>query len=58
MTRRLPQGITIASAVAYEAQMRGSKLSKEADLAAVNVASLMAANAAVVWTLAPTRSYG
>lgn len=52
------QGITLASGIAYETQMRGSKLSQEADLAAVNVGSLLAANAAVVWTLAPTRSYG
>lgn len=52
------QVITLASGIAYEAQQRGSKLGKEADLAAVNVAGLLALNAAVVWSLAPTRSYG
>jgi hypothetical protein len=52
------QLITLGAGCAYEASQRGQRLGAEADLAAANVLTLLASNAAAVWCLAPTRSYG
>jgi hypothetical protein len=52
------QLITLGAGVAYEASARGARLSDEAELASANVLTLLASNAALVWCLAPTRSYG
>jgi len=54
----LEQSITLAAGVAYEAAVRGSQLGEEADLAAVSVGGQLAANAAAVCLLAPSRSFG
>jgi len=52
------QLITVGSAVVYESKQRGSRLRQEWDLALTNVLTLSAANLALVWMLAPCRSYG
>ena len=52
------QAITVAAGTAYEAAARGPRLRDEAGLATVGVAGQLASNAAAVWLLAPTRSYG
>ncbi|GHP04085.1 hypothetical protein PPROV_000283900 [Pycnococcus provasolii] len=52
------QALTLTAALSYEAGKRGNNFKKEMDLAAVNVTGLLAANAAVVWMLAPTRTFG
>ncbi len=54
----LEQLITLAAGVAYEAQQRGARLGAEADLATASVLTQLLGNAALVWSLAPTRSYG
>ena len=54
----LEQLITLAAGAAYEAQQRGARLGAEADLAVANVLTQLLGNAALVWSLAPTRSYG
>ncbi|KAI8113237.1 hypothetical protein M9435_003241 [Picochlorum sp. BPE23] len=52
----LEQMITIGASLVYEARVRGEKFWKEIDLVAVNTLSLAAANAAVVYLVAPTRA--
>jgi len=52
------QAITLAAGTAYEAAARGPRLREEADLATVSVAGQLGANAAAVWLLAPSRTYG
>eukprot|EP00899_Mesostigma_viride_P002659 jgi/Mesvir1/12394/Mv00567-RA.1 len=54
----IEQAITFVTAVQQEVKARGDKLGAEWDLAAVNILTLAAANAAMVWTVAPTRSFG
>lgn len=54
----MEQGIAIAGAVHYEAQQRGKNLKNEWDLAAVNVLTVAASHAAIVWALSPSRSFG
>jgi hypothetical protein len=50
--------ITAGGSLLWEAQQRGDRFSKELDLVAINTLSLLAANAALVWSVAPTRSFG
>lgn len=52
----LEQMITIGASIIYEARVRGENFWKEFDLVAVNTLSLAAANAAVVYLVAPTRA--
>lgn len=52
------QALTIGAALAYEVSHRGDNFKKEWDLALTNVATLAASNAALVWMMAPSRSYG
>ncbi|KAL6777477.1 CGL34 [Auxenochlorella protothecoides x Auxenochlorella symbiontica] len=52
----LEQAITIASSLAYEARTRGDAFLSELDLVAANTLSLAAANAALVYLVAPTRA--
>ena len=52
----LEQAITVAASVAYEARMRGDCFWKELDLVVTNTLCLAAANAAVVYLVAPTRA--
>lgn len=52
------QALTTAAAIGWEIKSRGSALSKEWDLAATNVVALLASNAAIVWALSPSRSWG
>jgi hypothetical protein len=52
----LEQMITIGTSLVYEARVRGERFWKEFDLVAVNTLSLAAANAAVVYLVAPTRA--
>ena len=54
----LEQTITLAAGTAYEAAVRGPRLAEEADSAAVSVGGQLVANAATVWLLAPSRTFG
>lgn len=52
----LEQVITIGASLMYEARVRGDKFWEQFDLVAVNTLTLAAANAAVVYLVAPTRA--
>jgi hypothetical protein len=52
----LEQCITIGASLVYETRVRGENFWKEIDLVALNTLSLAAANAAVVYLVAPTRA--
>lgn len=52
----LEQMITISASLMYEARVRGDRFWKELDLVALNTLTLSAANAAVVYLVAPTRA--
>eukprot|EP00887_Chlorella_sp_A99_P000947 scaffold5.g947.t1 len=52
----LEQMITISCSLIYEAQVRGDRFMKELDLVAANTLCLSAANAALVYLVAPTRA--
>ncbi|XP_002975039.2 protein RETICULATA-RELATED 1, chloroplastic [Selaginella moellendorffii] len=54
----LEQLATIGYGCWWEYQRRGERIKDEWDLALCNVLTLAACNLAVVWSLAPTRSYG
>eukprot|EP00850_Spirogloea_muscicola_P014278 SM000101S09276 [mRNA] locus=s101:323761:326612:+ [translate_table: standard] len=54
----IEQFITIGSGMYWEYKKRGHRLREEWDLAAVNVLALAACNAAIVFTVSPSRSYG
>ncbi|KVI01761.1 Protein of unknown function DUF3411 [Cynara cardunculus var. scolymus] len=54
----LEQAATIGSSVLWEVKNRKERIKKEWDLALVNVLTVTACNAIVVWSLAPCRSYG
>eukprot|EP00850_Spirogloea_muscicola_P003868 SM000016S01856 [mRNA] locus=s16:284352:287208:- [translate_table: standard] len=54
----IEQFITIGSGMYWEYKKRGRRLREEWDLAAVNVLTLAACNAAIVFTVSPSRSYG
>ena len=50
--------ITVGLSIAYELQQRGDNFVRELDLVAVNTLALMGATGALVWLVAPSRSYG
>jgi hypothetical protein len=50
--------ICTGSSLLWEAQQRGERFSRELDLVAINTLSLLAANVALVWSVAPSRSFG
>lgn len=52
------QAVTIAYGVWWEIKHRKERLKDEWDLAAINILTLSLCNAAIVWSLAPCRSYG
>ncbi|BBN14756.1 hypothetical protein MPTK1_6g14250 [Marchantia polymorpha subsp. ruderalis] len=52
------QVTTIGFGVWWEIHHRGSRLKDEWHLAAANILTMSACNAAMVWSLAPSRSYG
>nr|GME08983.1 protein RETICULATA-RELATED 1, chloroplastic-like [Ipomoea batatas] len=54
----LEQAATIGCSVYWEVKNRKERIKKEWDLALVNVLTVTACNAIVVWSLAPCRSYG
>ncbi|TXG60667.1 hypothetical protein EZV62_015240 [Acer yangbiense] len=54
----LEQVATIGSSVWWELKNRGDRIKQEWDLALINVLTVTACNAFVVWSLAPCRSYG
>ncbi|CAI0375738.1 unnamed protein product, partial [Linum tenue] len=54
----LEQFATLGCSVWWEFKNRGDRIKQEWDLALVNVLTVTACNAFVVWSLAPCRSYG
>ncbi|GBG69600.1 hypothetical protein CBR_g4430 [Chara braunii] len=52
------QGMTIVLNLLWEIQHRGAKIKEEWDLAAMNIMAAIVCNGAVVWALAPSRSFG
>ncbi|KAH6768795.1 plant/protein [Perilla frutescens var. frutescens] len=54
----LEQATTIGCSVWWEIQNRKERIKQEWDLALINVLTVTACNAIVVWSLAPCRSYG
>ncbi|GLT27883.1 hypothetical protein SLA2020_028520 [Shorea laevis] len=54
----LEQVATIGSCVWWEITNRKDRIKQEWDLALINVLTVAACNAVVVWSLAPCRSYG
>ncbi len=52
------QVISVSSSLAWEARQRGENFTKELDLVAINTLSVAAATGALVWLIAPNRSYG
>ncbi|KAF8404118.1 hypothetical protein HHK36_008998 [Tetracentron sinense] len=54
----LEQATTIGCSVWWELKNRKERIKQEWDLALINVLTVSACNAVVVWSLAPCRSYG
>uniref|UniRef100_A0A6N2K8A2 Protein RETICULATA-RELATED 1, chloroplastic n=1 Tax=Salix viminalis TaxID=40686 RepID=A0A6N2K8A2_SALVM len=54
----LEQAATIGCSVWWELKNRKNRIKQEWDLALINVLTVTACNALVVWSLAPCRSYG
>lgn len=54
----IEQAITAGGSVFYEWRHRGEDFVKELDFVVANTLTLMMANAALVWSVAPNRSYG
>ncbi|KHG12509.1 Ribonuclease 3 [Gossypium arboreum] len=54
----LEEAATIGSSVWWEVKNRKDRIKQEWDLALINVLTVAACNALVVWSLAPCRSYG
>ncbi|XP_008808156.2 protein RETICULATA-RELATED 1, chloroplastic [Phoenix dactylifera] len=54
----LEQAATIGCAVWWELKNRKERIKQEWDLALINVLTVSACNAFIVWSLAPCRSYG
>ncbi|GAY67181.1 hypothetical protein CUMW_254540 [Citrus unshiu] len=54
----LEQAATIGCTVLWELENRKERIKQEWDLALINVLTVTACNAFVVWSLAPCRSYG
>ena len=52
------QVIAISSSLVWEARQRGENFRKELDLVAINTLSVAASTGALVWLIAPNRSYG
>jgi len=50
--------ITACGSLLWEVQQRGERFGRELDFVAINTLSLMAANACLVWSIAPSRSFG
>ncbi|CAK9151177.1 unnamed protein product [Ilex paraguariensis] len=54
----LEQAATVGCSVWWELKNRKERIKQEWDLALINVLTVMACNAIVVWSFAPCRSYG
>lgn len=54
----IEQAATAILSIWYEMQQRGDNFARELDFVALNTVSLMAATGAMVWLVAPSRSYG
>ncbi|XP_043706356.1 protein RETICULATA-RELATED 1, chloroplastic-like [Telopea speciosissima] len=54
----LDQAATIGCSIWWELKNRGERIKQEWDLALINVLTVSACSAVVVWSLAPCRSYG
>ena len=54
----LEQALTVGLSVRHELKTRGDAFREELDFVALNTLSLCAANAAMVWLMAPARVYG
>jgi len=54
----IEQTITAGGSIFYEWRHRGENFTKELDFVVANTLTLMLANAAMVWSVSPTRSYG
>ncbi|KAK9162203.1 hypothetical protein Syun_003105 [Stephania yunnanensis] len=54
----LEQAATVGCSVWWELKSRKERIKEEWDLALINVLTVSACNAVVVWSLAPCRSYG
>ncbi|WZZ84926.1 hypothetical protein YC2023_113505 [Brassica napus] len=54
----LEQAATVGCSVWWEVKTRKNRIKEEWDLALINVLTVSACNAAAVWLLAPSRSYG
>ncbi|KAJ4877566.1 hypothetical protein Rs2_42584 [Raphanus sativus] len=54
----LEQAATVGCSVWWEVKTRKDRIKEEWDLALINVLTVSACNAAAVWLLAPSRSYG
>ena len=54
----IEQTITAGGSVFWEWRHRGENFTKELDFVAANTLTLMLANAAMIWSVSPTRSYG
>lgn len=54
----IENGITAAGTLWYEVEQRGDRFFKELDLVVINTVCLMAASSAMVWAVAPNRSFG
>lgn len=54
----IEQLITITGSLIWESRQRGDRFLKELDLVAINTLSLAASQAALVWLISPTRSFG
>lgn len=54
----MESAICTGSSLLWEVQQRGERFSAELDLVAINTLSLLAANVALVWSVAPSRSFG
>ncbi|KAF3569212.1 hypothetical protein DY000_02011349 [Brassica cretica] len=52
------QAATVGCSVWWEVKTRKNRIKEEWDLALINVLTVSACNAAAVWLLAPSRSYG
>lgn len=54
----LEQAVTIGTSAYWEVKQRGERIKDEWGLAVCNVVTLAVCNAAIVWSLSPSRSYG
>lgn len=54
----IEEAITAGLNIVYELQQRGENFTRELDFVALNTLSMMGATGAMVYLVAPTRSYG